>query len=334
MPKCDKCGKNITRNNHGVECNRCDKLVHLSSVCSGLTTKQRAALKAAENLEWTCPDCLDNTPRRSSIYIPPNDEEDEEEVNNLGSMPNKYNQSVQIDVKQLLKDISKEMEKIVHKELADVTKALDYQSDKMDEINESIDTFKIKIQELQKKNTELQNKNNNLEIRVGALEQRVQEIEQTRYNKNLEIANVPYTKTEVLPKIVSKIAEKLTMPISDIEFSKRLPGRKEKPGTIEIKFNNDTAQSGWILAAKKNRLLACDLVDNLQDPIADHPVYIREALSHYNKKLLWETKQQLKATYRYIWCKGGIIRVRKDEKAEVVVIKCEEDIRKLLKQVR
>lgn len=333
MTKCDKCGKNFTKNNHGLECNRCNKLVHLNSNCSGLTTKQMTALKAAENLEWTCPDCLDHSPRRSNIYIPSNEEEDEAVIN-LGSMPDKYHQPVQIDVKQLLKDISKEMEKIVHKELADVTKALDYQSDKMDEINESIDAFKIKIQELQKKNTELQNKNKNLEIRVGALEQRVQEIEQTRYNKNLEIANVPYTKEEVLPKIVSKIAEKLMMPISAIESSKRLPGRNEKPGTIEIKFNNDTAQSDWLLAAKKNRLLACDLIDNLQEPIADRPVYIREALSHYNKKLLWETKQQLKATYRYIWCKGGITRVRKDEKSEAVIIKCEEDIRKLSKQVR
>lgn len=166
------------------------------------------------------------------------------------------------------------------------------------------------------------------------MEQRLTEIERNQLNKQLEIGNVPYTKTEVLSSIVAKIAQNLTMPISDIVCSKRLPGRNERPGTIEIKFNNETAPTDWISAAKKNKLLASDVIDNLQEPIANHPVFIRESLSYYNKKLLWEAKQQLKSTFMYIWCKGGVIRVRKDEKAEVIVIRCEEDIKKILKQVK
>lgn len=332
MVKCDKCAKNITKTNPGLECNRCEKMVHLNSSCSGLSTKQRAALKAADNLEWACPDCLENSPRRNSVYIPPNDEDDEE--GDLDNITDKNRKNVQIDVKQLLKDISKEMEKAIHKELGEMTKALEYQSDKMDEITESIDAFKLKIQELQKKNTELHNKNNYLEIRVGALEQRLKVIEQTNINNQLEIGNVPYSKTEILPSIVAKIAEKLTMSTSNVLSSKRLLGKNEKPGTIVIKFKNDAAPADWISAAKKNRLLACDLIDNLQEPIANYPVYIREALSYHNKKLLWETKQQLKANFMYIWCKGGVIRVRKDENAEIIVIRCEEDIKKIVKQVK
>lgn len=120
--------------------------MHLNNSYSNLTTKQRAALKTAGNIEWTCPECLQNSPRRGTTYIPDNDEEEED--NALGNHPDKHLKPVQIDVKQLLKDISKEMEKAIHKQLRDMTNALEYQSDKMDEITESIDAFTLKIQEL------------------------------------------------------------------------------------------------------------------------------------------------------------------------------------------
>lgn len=42
---------------------------------------------AAGNLEWTGTECLENSLRRSTIYIPPNDKEDED--NDCGNIPNK-----------------------------------------------------------------------------------------------------------------------------------------------------------------------------------------------------------------------------------------------------
>jgi hypothetical protein len=94
MSKCDNCSKNITKNKPGIECNRCEKIVHLSNQCSGLTSKQLAALRATENLEWTCHECQ-NSSRRRSIIIPDYDEEED----NCAESSN-----VQIDIKKLLGD--------------------------------------------------------------------------------------------------------------------------------------------------------------------------------------------------------------------------------------
>ncbi|CAK1597655.1 unnamed protein product [Parnassius mnemosyne] len=69
MSKCEKCNKNITRTRPGVECHRCEKMVHLNTECSGLTTKQRNALRANKNLDWSCSECKNTSSRRTSIII-------------------------------------------------------------------------------------------------------------------------------------------------------------------------------------------------------------------------------------------------------------------------
>ncbi|CAK1578791.1 unnamed protein product [Parnassius mnemosyne] len=299
MTKCDKCGKNITKSNPGLECNQCEKIVHLNGNCSGLTNKQRNALKAAENLGWTCQDCLEHSPRRSSIYVP-GDGEEEDEEDNVQETEN-YSKNVQIDIKRLLKDISKEMEKALQRELRDIIKSLQHQSDKLDELTVSIDALKLTMKELQKKNIELANKNNYLETRVGALEQRIKDTEQSQLNKQIEILNIPNNNTEMLSNIVKKIADKLSVSVDDIESIKRVPGKKEKPGNIEITFKNETETTKWITAAKNSKLYAHDFMDNQAEATGKQIIYMREVLSYYNKKLLWEAKQKLKPTYKYVW---------------------------------
>ncbi|CAK1595086.1 unnamed protein product [Parnassius mnemosyne] len=163
----------------------------------------------------------------------------------------------------------------------------------MDELTVSIDALKLTMKELQKKNIELANKNNYLETRVGALEQRIKD--------------------------------------TDIESIKRVPGKKEKPGNIEITFKNETESTKWITAAKNSKLYAHDFMDNQAEATGKQIIYMREVLSYYNKKLLWEAKQKLKPTYKYVWYKRGIIRARKEEQSDIIIIRREEDIAKLLR---
>lgn len=193
MSQCDKCNKNITKTKPGVECGKCGKIVHLTD-CSGLTTKQRNAIRANDSLEWTCEECQEASPKRRSVIVP--DDEDEEV-----DVPKS---TMSLDIKKLLRDISIEVEKSMKREMKDLTKSFEFHTEKMDEILDNIEAFKTTVGELKKKNIELTNKNNNLEIRVGALEQRIQDLEQKQLAKTLEINNIPNNTEEDYNLLIKK----------------------------------------------------------------------------------------------------------------------------------
>lgn len=321
--KCDHCNKNITKARPGLECNRCEKLVHLNNQCTGLTNKQLTALRASDNLEWTCQDCQNNTPKRRSIIIPDDDDADEE---------NSDSPTIQIDVKKLLGDISKEVERAIKKEMKDLTQSLQFQSDKMEELIKNIDTLQKNISTLEKKNTELINRNNNLETRVGALEQRIQNMEQQNLQKYIEIHNLPYSEDENLKDVVCNVALKLSQETNDIKLIKRLPSKSDRPGPVLVELNTEQAQEFWLAASKsiKPKIMVAEICSNSPSTKPNEAIFICEALTPYNKQLLYLAKQELKDTFRYIWVKKGILRVRKEgENQKTTTIRCVDDIKKI-----
>ena len=310
MNKCENCSKNITKKSPGVECGRCEKLVHCSTTCTGLSVKQLTALRASDNLGWTCIECQ-KLCSRPSLIIP--DDEDDEEPSDGGNV------TAPIDVKKLLKDISSEVDKCIGKAVAELQESIQYQSDKMDEVLENMEAFKQTIKDLQRKNTELANKNKNLETRVGALEQRLQEIEQDKLAACIEIANVPITDNENPSKLAENAATAINLPIGNILGAKRLSGRMGKPGPVLVRLNDDHTQEKWINTAKKTAIQVINVIPGIPQPLAQETVYIREALTPYNKKLLWTAKQELKNIYRYVWCKRGLVMARKHENDKAFV---------------
>lgn len=324
MIKCDKCAKTITNRNPGFECIKCEKTVHGNNACSGLTNKQIAALRAADNLEWTCTECHNTSIKRGSFIVPEQEEEEE------------ASPDFSINVKQLLNDVSKEMEKTIQREMKECMRSLQYQSEKMDEVIESLDFCKQAILELKRKNTELANKNTHLETRIGALEQRLHEMEQQKLGDQIEIHNIQGCEKKDAKGIVENIAQKLNLPADDILNMqvKTPPARRErqKPSglIILVKMKNEVMQQKWISTAKTLKLTMKDIITNASANIAHEAVFIRESLTTYNKGLLWSAKQQLKSKYKFIWCKRGVIRARKDTDCESIIIRSLEDIDKLV----
>ncbi|CAK1589567.1 unnamed protein product [Parnassius mnemosyne] len=103
MPKCDYSDKQIAKISLILECNKCSKTVHGNQACIGLTSKQLAALRNTENLEWTSVDCRRESPRYKSFAIL--EVEEEELVMTQG------NESGSSAMKKLLNDISLEVKK-------------------------------------------------------------------------------------------------------------------------------------------------------------------------------------------------------------------------------
>ncbi|KAL4705103.1 hypothetical protein ACJJTC_006426 [Scirpophaga incertulas] len=289
---CENCTKTITKSIPGVECAKCEQIVHLNTKCTGLTGKQIAALKASPSLEWTCLQCQCDTTKRSSIIIP------EEEEDYEGTIP-------QINTKQLLNNISKEVGKAIKNEMKELNESLQYHSAKLDEVVECIDVLKKTIKTLERKNIELTNKNTNLEIRMGAMEQRMHELEQEKLNNIIEISNLSTISQEEAVKVIENIAIKLNQSKDLIKNLKILQGRNDQPSKLLVELKDNYVQEKWLMAAKKTKITVGDI-----NPIQGknkNTVYINEAMTKLNKQILWNAKQELKMKQNYIYVETRIL---------------------------
>ncbi|CAG4960988.1 unnamed protein product [Parnassius apollo] len=121
------------------------------------------------------------------------------------------------------------------------------------------------------------------------------------------------------------------MILTNIDTTESVQGKKEKLGNIEITFINETKSTKWITAAKNSKLYAHHNVDNLTEAIGKQIIYLRKALSNCNRKLLWEARQKLKPSYKSVWYKRGITQARQEEQSDIIIIRREEDIVRLLR---
>lgn len=326
MLKCDKCKKNVTKKSPGLQCGKCELAVHATNECSGLSNKQLTALRASENLEWTCDTCQLSTSRRS--YVTP--DEDDDDASTSGTPLAERHPS--IDIKKLLQDLYKEINKTIKKELSPIQQAIQFCSDKVDDFVEGMEVMSEKMKNIEKQTTAIKNHNVYLETKIQALEQRVQEMEQGKMLKCVEVAGIPDEDGEDLSKIVEQLAAKLKTDSKEIHSIQRLHSRKGVPRPILIKMKSKAARAQWSAAARaaKGTITVGDVVQSAAAAgQATETVYVREALTAYNKALFWKTKTDLKDIYKYVWCSEGRILARKCDNDKVVVIRSETDILKL-----
>lgn len=331
LQKCNTCKKNITKKSPGLECSRCSVVVHASPDCAKISNKQISSLRAAPNLEWCCEVCLSSS-RRSSFFVPGDDSDNEDEPTRDADP-----KAVTIDVKKLLQDISIEMKKTIKEQLDAFQHSLTYNGDLIVEIEGKVDQQEAKFKIMENKNQALINQNKSLELRIAVLEQRLQESDQRLLANDLEIWGIPKEPEEDVADVVKTVATKLNVNATDAKTIKRLPGRKEKPGQIYIEMKSPEAREQWISAAKRDKLTVRDLKDiqsssasPRDNPASANPVYIREALTIHTKTLLYNTRQQLGGTFRFIWCKDGKILCRKTDKSKIYAIRSPTDIEKLV----
>ncbi|CAG4934335.1 unnamed protein product [Parnassius apollo] len=292
MPKCDNCDKLIAKKSTILECNTCSKTVHATQACTRLTSKQLAALRNTENLEWTCEVCRRETPRQRSFVIQEEEEEDDEELLLTQGTDNGSNA-----MRKLLSDISFEVKKTVKKEIGSVNEALSFCCQKMDGLMDTLATISGKIKELENKNTYLTNQNKHLELKIDAMEQYIANFEQKQLNNTFEVAGVPEIKDENTEIILNTLATKLNIVKKEITTVKRLKGKNGKEGVIQVSLKQEEQVHQWIKAARKVTILAEDIVSCPDPAIARTKIMIRRALSSANKTLLWQAKQKLKEYY-------------------------------------
>ncbi|CAG5023260.1 unnamed protein product [Parnassius apollo] len=309
MNKCDRCEKPIAKRTPGLECSKCEKFVHATQACTNLSTKQIAALRNADSLEWTCKDCQRFTPVRKSYIIP---EEEEKVEQNEQTQDHSYSKP-SIDIKKLLKDISKEVGVTIKRELEPIESSISYCHDKLDEVLDNVDVLKRRIIELETKNIALNNKNNNLEIRINVLEQKIGELEQKQYSNKIELTGISDIDNINHHQVTKILASKLDMDANSVKSIKQIEGRKGKDGYLLLELSDETESEKWIQAAKMKILKINDILPNapmIYNEGKDR-IMLRRALTKTNKIILWNAKKQLGSEYKYIWFKNGHIFARK-----------------------
>ncbi|CAH4035713.1 unnamed protein product [Pieris brassicae] len=98
--------KNIPKKSPGIDCSRCNRIVHADPICEKLSNKQLNTLRNSSSIEWSCDECQKS--RRSSFITPSDDFDDKDDEE---SEPNKQVNISNLDVKQLVADISRELKK-------------------------------------------------------------------------------------------------------------------------------------------------------------------------------------------------------------------------------
>lgn len=322
MTKCDLCNKGITKRSPGMECSKCEKVVHTSQVCSGLPAKQLSALRNSESLVWTCEECSRISPKRkNSFIIPDEDEEDDLEdalTQNLGA----------IDVKKLLRDISTEVKKIVRKETEAIEESINYFGKKMEEFGGMMEVFTGKIKEIEMKQVYLVNKNKHLETKVSSLEVQIRKMEQCNLDTKVEIAGIPKSKDENIKIIACNIAKLLDMDVKNIVNVKRVAGKLGFDGPLLVELVDSDLAASWARASKKESkpILAQHVVPSIQQEAAKAKVIVRRALTKANKTLLWNAQQKLRPAFKYVWFQAGKVLARKGDEDRPIAIWCEEDL--------
>lgn len=326
--KCTKCKKNITKKLPGLECSRCDKIVHADPTCSKLSNKQLNTLRNSTGIEWSCEDCMKNLSRRSSFLIPDDDGDDDESVTDF------LKNAQPIDTVKLVQDISRELKKTFREEISNLESTLEIFGDQINNMEQSIKKQDSKIKDLDHKNQDLQNRNKNLELRVTVLEQEIKSLEQKTLSSAVEVAGLPETTPQAVDQIIEKVAIKLKLDVSDIQSSQCQPGSKERPGAILLDMKTKVAQRKWVEAGKEKCLTLGALFPDISKEKAENRVYVREALTKYLKTLLCNAKFKLGKSHQYIWCKDGKVCVRKTSNSKIYYIRSMEDINLIKNHVK
>lgn len=232
-----------------------------------------------------------------------------------------------ITVETLLKEMNKKIEVIfkLEKNIDDLVETVDFYAEQYQEMLEFKKIAENKIKALEQRNVYIEQCN-------AALEERVISLEKKEKEKNVEIACLMKNKNnENIKEVVKDVAVKLSLNPDDIESVERLSSpittkvRVARPSPIIVKLRSKQARDQW-LQKRKVHLTNGDIYGNGNKT----RIYLNEDLTTGTRSLFWETRNQLKNLYKFIWTQNSNILVKKSENEKIIRIRNENDIKVLL----
>ena len=243
------------------------------------------------------------------------------------------------EFKNEIKNIFKEELKINNEkmisEFKELKTAVEFLSHKYDEVVKENSDIKEEIKTIKIINEEKSKKIRELELESEQLVLKINDLENMSRLKNLEIHGVPMHQNENIDRVVMSLL-KITDPnisSQDVEESFRLkkfennPSNRNKNSPILVKFGSTSKR----LEVIKNRKKMAGF--NFKDiGIDTQRVFINENLTSYTKALFYKANMLKKDNgWKYIWTRGGNIKIRRNEDFPVISIRNTTDLKKITK---
>lgn len=228
-----------------------------------------------------------------------------------------------VSVEALLVELNKKMQVVM-----DIREDTSFYAAKYDEMVTKQNELLQIIKKQQNQFEDLSNRFKNLEKVNQSLQQRVEALEQAEKSSNIEIVGLKMADKENTLSMVQTVAKRLDVKLEDVERAWRLgrpvPGRRPPP--LIVKLRSVAARDLWM---GKRGLLRSNK-DIFSDENDDSPIFFNEDLTKHNRDLLWNVKQKLKATFKYIWVKNGRILCKKIENAKTIQVTSMADLDKIV----
>lgn len=350
MMKCSACGKFLFPAD-AAKCYKCTLTYHRSCValpCRGSITQS-----------WCCPECKSKLPRDNKaetlvkgIFMTDLTESPkpvEKESSSPQMVTNKSIQHAESDGSLLseLRLFRDEINAIRNDFLEELRATrLEFQAfrSEMTQIqstitlcNEKLNKLDTRVDILEKRFTETNI--SQLEATVAQLKKDINDRDQELLINDLEIANLPEETGENLSQIISLIAIKLQVDLSerDVISVSRAGGQlradnAEGPGHVRprpviVKLARTSLKNELLRNARVRRgATTVDLGLNSKP----RRFYVNERLTKYNRLLFHKVREAGRlCSWKFIWTKRGRIFARRDHNSDVIQITCETDITKI-----
>lgn len=239
-----------------------------------------------------------------------------------------------VDVSKAIKDILKKVSVLpgLEKQLDAISLSMSVLSEKYDTLLAEHEQSKERIVKLEKVTMNTQNKCIHLEKCNVALQQKVEELEQATRKHKIEITGVEQLPSENVMDIVAKVGRAIDVSCADIESAARAhplkPGKRPAPIIVAFKTTGTESRDKWLAQRRK---LMSTTSGGIVGGSMTTKIYINEDLTHASRVLLWNAKQRLRASYKYIWVSKGKILVKKTDDSNAVWVKTENDLLDLVK---
>ncbi|KAI5634929.1 hypothetical protein NE865_12324 [Phthorimaea operculella] len=235
----------------------------------------------------------------------------------------------------ILQEMRQEIQNIIREELQI---SLKFYSDKIDEYTEKMTIYDANFKTLENQCKDLRDNLKNTNLKCSVLESKINQLEQNQMMNQLDVCGIKEKDNEDPETIAKKIATAMEVKPEDILKAYRKRARtsasansKKTDSAVITVHLRDGKRDQWLNNAKKIKLTMATIEPSGSDSDA---IYLRETLAPGIAFLLWKTKEALKDSYKYIWCKNGTVLLRKQEGAKIISIKALSELETVCKALQ
>ncbi|VVC98236.1 unnamed protein product [Leptidea sinapis] len=212
-----------------------------------------------------------------------------------------------------------------------------------EEIKESISFMNIQFELLKNEVEYLKKERQQQQQYITELERKLLDTDHKSRSSCIEIRNIPPLEQESVSKLndlLCNISQAAGLPISpsDLRDVYRLPGKTSTTRPIIVEFSTVLRKQQLLSFVRKfnNQKLANDKLNTklIGLPGNQKPVYIEEKIPSRTKTLYLQAREfRKKNKYAFCWCSNGNIFLRKKEGDKQIIIRSEQCLVDLQKNI-